>query len=70
MKNIMMWIGHHNKAIMGFVSSGFIAWLGVHSGGVTQDEWLQILGVALAGGGLVFAIPNIKKPGANDSNKV
>lgn len=61
MKDGLKWIGQHNKAIFGFLTSGVLMYLQVHDHGVTTDEWLQILGAAFAGGGIVWLVPNTKK---------
>lgn len=52
----------YRKAIAGFVIGAVAAWLGVRDGGVTSEEWLAVLGAALSGGGLVWAVPNSPKP--------
>lgn len=55
------WIAQYNKAIVGCLVSGAIEYFKVKSGGVTADEWENVLIAALIGGGLVWAVPNVKK---------
>jgi hypothetical protein len=51
-------VSPYAKAIVGFVGAGLVAFLGAQDGGVTGQEWIQILIAALAGSGLVYAVPN------------
>lgn len=51
----------YNKAIAGFVVAGVIKYLEVSSGGVTAGEWQEVIFSALAGGGLVWLVPNVTK---------
>lgn len=63
MKSVMDWVKAHNKAIFGFLTGAVAMYLQVRDHGVTTDEWWEVLGAALAGGGVVWAIPNLpKKP--------
>jgi hypothetical protein len=63
MNAVVDWVKAHNKAIFGFLTSGVAMYLQVMDHGVTADEWWQVIGAALAGGGIVWVIPNLpKKP--------
>jgi hypothetical protein len=49
------------KALAGFVAAGLVAYLGCQDGGVTGQEWGQVLLAALGGSGLVLVSPkNVK----------
>lgn len=56
---------NYSKAIAGFVAAAIVAFLGAQDGGVTGQEWLQILLAGLGGSGLVFVAPK-NKPSAKD----
>lgn len=60
MKNVITWIMKYNKAIVGFFTGGITLYLSLKAGGMTSEEWFQVLIAAFAGGGIVFAIPNLK----------
>lgn len=51
---------NYSKAIAGFVGAVIVGYFGAQDGGVTQAEWLQILGAGLAGAGVVFVAPKNK----------
>ncbi len=67
----MQWITHHNKAIMGFVITGLVSflWAYMPDHQITADEWQSIILSAFGAAGVVFAVPNTKRPGTDDSNK-
>jgi len=68
---MITWIKAHNKAIVGFLVAGVTMYLQLKDHGLTQDEWWEIIFSAIAGGGIVFAVPNItQKKTPDDSNKV
>lgn len=70
MSNFIAWITKYNKTIAGFVVSGLMYWLKVKHDGVNSEEWMEVLGAALSGGGLVWLIPNNKPKVENVSNKI
>lgn len=71
MKSFIEWVTKYNKAIGGFLVSGLMYWLKVKHGGVNEEEWLEVLGAALSGGGLVWLIPNNQpKAAIYDRDKV
>lgn len=53
-------VKNYSKAIAGFVGAVIVGYFGAQDGGVTQAEWLQILGAGLAGAGVVFVAPKNK----------
>jgi hypothetical protein len=48
---------NYSKAAAGFVAAAIVAYLGAQDGGVTGQEWLQIVLAGLGGSGLVFISP-------------
>lgn len=50
-------ISPYYKAIAGFVGAAIVAYFGVQAGGVTGQEWLEILVAGIGGSGLVYAAP-------------
>ena len=53
----------YSKALAGFVAAAIVAYFGATDGGVTGQEWLQVLLAGVAGSGLVFIAPK-NKPAA------
>ena len=51
---------NYSKAIAGFVATALVAYLGATDGGVTGNEWVQIVVAGLVGSGLVAAAPKNK----------
>lgn len=45
------------KAGAGFLAAAIVAFLGAQDGGVTGQEWLQVVLAGLGGSGLVFIAP-------------
>lgn len=71
MRKFIDLVTKHNKAIAGFLVTGFVYWLKAKTHGITSDEWLEILYAALSGGGFVWLIPNNQpKKAIYDRDKV
>lgn len=70
MSKFIAWVTKYNKTIAGFLVTGLMYWLKVKHNGVTGEEWMEILGSALSGGGLVWLVPNNKPKVEDDRNKV
>lgn len=54
---------NHWKAAAGFVAGAIVAYLGAKDGGVTSQEWLQVVLAGLGGSGLVYVAPKNKPKG-------
>lgn len=66
------WLKQYNKAIISAVAAGALmfikAYLGDHS--ISDEEWLQILGAAMATGGATWWVPNAPKPTSTAEHRV
>jgi hypothetical protein len=51
---------NYSKAIAGFIAAALVAYLGATDGGVTSQEWLQVVLAGLGGSGLVLVAPKNK----------
>jgi len=59
-------VKNYSKAIAGFVAAAIVAFLGATDGGVTAQEWLQVLLAGIGGSGLVYAFPKNKPSGRHN----
>lgn len=55
-----MKLDRYLKAIIGGLVTGLGVYLASRDGGMTADEWGDVLAAVLAGSGLVYAVPNAK----------
>lgn len=57
-----MKIDRYLKAIIAALGMAATAYLASRSGGMTANEWGDVLMAGLAGLGIVYAVPNAKAP--------
>lgn len=58
MKATLGWVHKRRKALAAAVIAGASVYLADRSGGMTGDEWWQVVGAALVAGGIVHQVPN------------
>lgn len=64
-------ISPYYKAVAGFVAAAIVAYLGAMDGGLTQQEWINILLAGIGGSGLVLVAPkNVPKAPKNQAGNV
>jgi hypothetical protein len=50
------------KAIASALAAGLVMYFSVRDGGVTSDEWVQIVAAVIASSGLTWLVPNATQP--------